>query len=222
MKRVVKFFTDSYIFTKVDEEKRGNSTVKFKYPKYRLFNKEDLEGVKFNIPRKNIASFAHTVVSMLNAPDSVITDDVIQTVLSNTFGLQTKFIHSVVSKILIKMTEYSNKDGFIPLNILIQLSKLQSKVNISIIDEESEINLNKTNISQIVINEGSVDLKLKNTTVTLTEINQIKSIQSYDTSDLKEDIVKLKSILTEYPIEQTKVITQLIEDVEKIEDVFIF
>ncbi len=103
---------------------------------------------------------------------------------------------------------------------MIQLSKLQSKVNISIIDEESEINLNKTNISQIVINEGSVDLKLKNKTVTLTEINQIKSIQSYDTSDLKEDIVKLKSILTEYPIEQTKVITQLIEDVEKIEDVF--
>jgi len=120
------------------------------------------------------------------------------------------------------MTEYSNKDGFISLNILIQFSKLQSKVNISIIDEESEINLNKTNISQIVINEGSVDLKLKNMTVTLTEINQIKSIQSYDTSDLKEDIVKLKSILTEHPIEQTKVIKQLIEDVENIEDVFIF
>jgi len=78
MKRVVKFFTDSYIFTKVDKEKRGDSTVKFKYPKYRLFNKEDLEEVKFNIPSKNIAFFAHTVVSMLNAPDSVITDDAIQ------------------------------------------------------------------------------------------------------------------------------------------------
>ena len=230
IKRIVEFFTASYIFTKVDEEIVGSTTLKLQYPKYRLFNKEDVGEVEFNIPTKDIGNFTHTVVLMLNAPNSVITDEVIQTVLSNTFGLEIDFMNSVVSKILIKMTEYSDENGLIPLNVLIQLSKLKSKINISMIDDESEINLNKTNISKITINENSLDLKFKNTTVTLTDINQIKSIQSYDTppsekeidKQLREDIKKLKTILTEYPTEVTKPITELIDGLSDAEEMFVF
>lgn len=223
IKRIMEFFEASYIFTKVMEEKVGETTLKLKYPKYRLFNEEDLGEVEFNIPTKDLGSFSHTVVSMLNSPNSVITDDIVQTVLSNTFGLQTDFINSVVSKILIKVTEYNTEENsHLPLSLLIQLSKLQSKINISIVDDESEVNLSKTNISKIIINENSFDIKLKNTTVTLSNINQIKSIQSFNTNGLKEDIEKLKTILTEYPTEISNPITELIEGLENIEDIFIF
>jgi len=186
----------------------------------------DKEPIEFQIPQKNVNLFISFFVSMVSTYNvDIKSEKLIEISRSNTFQITEKtkeFIINTITKIVIKMIEYHRGNSPYSIKLLLDLILFQSKLNIKITIDDENINLSKTSIKKLIIKENEFDLKLKNTTVTLTDINQIKSIQSYDSSDLKEDILKLKSILTEYPIEHTKVIIQLIEDVENIEDIFIF
>ena len=76
-------------------------------------------------------------------------------------------------------------------------------------------------LKSIIFDKNSFDVKFKNTTVTLSDISEIQSVQSYDSSDLNEDIKKLKTVLSEYPIEDTKPISEFVEHFQQIEDTFL-
>ena len=141
-----------------------------------------------------------------------------------------EFITNIVTKIIIKVTEYQKNEEPYPLQLLLDLVSFKSKLNIQIEIGDEEINLNKISIKKLIIRENEFDIKFKNTTVTLTNINQIKSIQSYDTppsekekdKQLREDIQKLKTILTEYPTEVSKPIAELIDGLSDAEEMFVF
>ncbi len=104
------------------------------------------------------------------------------------------------------------------LDLLLSLIKLKSNINLSIQTNSSKIDLSSVKIKSIIFDTNYFTIKFNNTTITLTDINQIKLIQSYDNSGLSEDIEKLN----EYPTEVTEPISKLIKDLEIKEEMFVF
>ena len=211
------------------KEKRKPNTNKFvlsksiKLDNTKTYSKKTIDSISYTIGKmmtdKNDIDFGESLLAV----NIIIRKD--------TFGLQTDFIKNTVSNIGLTITNYDKNDTeSYSLNLLLSLIKLKSKLNLSIVTDSSKMDLNGVRLKSILFNKNSFDIKFKNTTVTLTDINQIKSIQSYDThqsekekdKQLREDIKKLKTILTEYPTEITKPITELIDGLGDTEEMFVF
>ncbi|MCX6076461.1 MAG: hypothetical protein NTW78_06180 [Campylobacterales bacterium] len=140
--------------------------------------------------------------------------------ISDKFALQTNFIKNTVSKVGITFINHIKGDKPYPLNLLLSLIQLKSNLNVSIQTDTSKMDLSGVKIESIIFGKKSFDLKFKNTTVTLKDISEIKSIQSFEESDLEKDIEKLKTILSEYSNEVTKPLTDLIDGLIDIKNIF--
>lgn len=211
----------------------GDKEVSPYHIMYRLFLECDFKDkygkiespIEFQIPNQKIDLFIQFFLSMVLTYDyNIKSSKIVELTKSDIFQNEEikRFITNTVTKIIIKLTEYQKGEKPYPLQLLLDLISFKSKINIKINIDDEAIDLSKTSIKKLIIRENELDIKLKNTTVTLTDINQIKSIQSYDSSNLSEDIEKLKTILTEYPTEVTASISQLIKDLEIKEEMFVF
>ena len=107
---------------------------------------------------------------------------------------------------------------------MLMAQKMMAKYHIEMQEiEESE---------ESEIQENELDIKLSHSTITLTNLNQISLIQSYDipssqTEEEREkqflkDVEKLKNILSEINDDNSNNMMATIRDIETIEDIFIF
>lgn len=203
------------------KDKRKPNTNKFilsksiKLDSSKFYSDKTIDDISFTIGKMMIDKSDRDFGNSLILVNLIIKKD--------TFGLETDFIKQTVSNIGLTLTNYTKEDtDSYSLNLLLSLIKLKSNLNVSIQTNSSKMDLSDVKLKSIKFNKKSFDIQFKNTTVTLTDINQIKSIQSYHTDGLREDIEKLKTILTEYPTEVTSPIRELIDGLENVEDIFVF
>lgn len=215
---------------------------------YRLFLEcdfKDLNGnlnapVEFKIPEKDTTLFIRFFSSLAEKYDyDIESESMIKLSKSDMFQNKTKemkeFITTTFMKVAIRYNEYLKGDNPYSLILLLNLIDTQSKLNIKFIIDDEEIVFSKTSIKKLIVKENELDIKLSHSTITLTNINQISLIQSYDIplSQTKEetektekqffkDIEKLKNILSEINDDNSNRMMKTIENMETIESAFIF
>lgn len=212
---------------------------------YRLFLEcdfKDLNGnlnapIEFKIPEKDTSLFIRFFSSLAEKYDyNIESESMIKLSKSDMFQNKTnnikEFIITTFTKVLIRYNEYLKGNSSYSLQLLLDLIETQSKINIKFIINDEEIEFLKTSINKLIVKENELDIKLSHSTITLTNLNQISLIQSYDipssqTEEEREkqflkDVEKLKNILSEINDDNSNNMMATIRDIETIEDIFIF
>ena len=166
--------------------------------------------------KSELKEISFIITEMYNE-NSTFSTNLVNGIIEDRFGDKTNFIKGVVTHMGLLQNETMNSSPY-SLDLLLSLIQLQSKLNLSIVTDSSKFDLSGVKIKSIIFGKESFDIKFKNITVTLTDINQIKSIQSYDNNGLREDIEKLKAILSEHSTKVTEEIMELIKGVESIDE----
>lgn len=216
---------------------------------YRLFLECDFKDksgkikspIEFEIPQTNTKVFVEFFVSMITTFSyDIQSKSVIELSKSDIFKVKNdetqQFITDTFSKVMIKLCEYNKSDNNpYPIQLLFDLIESKSKLNIKFTIDEEEVEFSKTSIKKIIIKENELDIKLSHSTLTLSNINQITEIQSYDIplnqseeDELKsekefwKDVEKLKNILTDIDDDSSKEMIKTIKEIERISDMFEF
>jgi len=157
------------------------------------------------------------IITQMYNENSTFSTTIVNSIIKERFGDKTNFIKGIVTHMGLLQNETMNSSPY-SLDLLLSLIQLQSKLTLSIVTDSSKFDLSGVKIKSIIFGKKSFDIKFKNITVTLTDMNQIKSIKSYDSDELREDIKKLKAILSEHSTKVTEEIMELIKGVESIDE----
>lgn len=215
---------------------------------YRLFLECDFKDksgkikspIEFEIPQTNTKVFVEFFVSMITTFNyDIQSKSVVELSKSDIFKVKNdetkQFITDTFTKVMIKLCEYHRGDKSYPIQLLLDLIDTKSKLNIKFNIDDEEVYFSNTSIKKLIVRENELDIKLSHSTLTLSNINQISKIQSYDTplnqseeDELKmekefwKDVEKLKNILTDIDENSSKDMMKTIKEIERISDVFVF
>lgn len=212
---------------------------------YRLFLECDFKDergnldspIEFQIPQKDIELFVEFFVSMVKTNNYTIkSESLVKLSQSDMFQNKSSelksFVTNTYTKVMIKMTEYKKANNPYSLEFLLDLINSKSKINIRFDIDDEEVELSKTSIKKLIVKENGLDIKLSHSIINLSNINQIKLIQSYDNpfnqsntdkeEQFIEDVEQLKNILLEIDNQYSKEMIEYINEMEILKELFEF
>lgn len=195
--------------------------------KYILNRNIQIKDKKYN---SNDLKKISLLISKMYDDEDKFSSNYVNEIINDLYGNDTKEIKQLVSNIGLSFSHITKTETqSTSLDSLLSLIELNSKVKISINNGISNMNLDGVILNSIVFGKKSFEMVFENISIKLKDISEIQSLigNSYPldyeniVQNIKNDISRLKSIISEYPSEDTTNIEKFIQSIENPLEVFL-
>lgn len=202
---------------------------------YRLFLECDFKDergnldspIEFQIPQNNIDLFVENFVSMVGTFGyNIKSEKLVRISKSNLYRkidnsdnvIPMGFLTNTITQTILKVTESNPKYEKYPINMLIDLAQLKSKVNIVVDNNKGGfIKELYVSIKKIVVYTNNLTLQLDNgRDIDISNVNQIEMIYCLENNDLLDNISRLKVLTDSFRGDDKSLLIEIIEELEKI------